>query len=173
MEHGIFSDSSKFYCIACGKQCNEVKPKADEENFTDSLGGSTEIESTIFDGIDPTESTQIIIEINKKNSRKEATEIYTFEYLEDSKIVLADFSELNADNITKSFLEAIYSISNNVGAEELFVAISLVGPDKNLIVRNLLVYGFEVNRNQKFSSSEEVMIMGMEVNQEYDYVDLI
>ena len=120
------------------------------------------------------ESVTLKLEIeNASTNWNAAQKDYTLEYLKDSKVLLADLSELTASGLTKPLLNDIYTLANNLQVEELVVAISLLSKDKNILLRDLIVFGFEITTNKKYTSNEEVISLSIEVNQEYDFVDLI
>ena len=102
-----------------------------------------------------------------------SSQLYRLDYLEGSKVVLADFSDLPSKEITKALLEDVYKVSGDIQAEELYVAVSLMDPQKDRIIRNLVVFGFEKVEGKKFTSNSEVALLKIEVNQEDDFVDLI
>ena len=82
-------------------------------------------------------------------------------------------SEINNDKIGKSFLDSVYSVAGYLNAEELYVSVSLEEPKRNRIIRDLMVFGFERTSRDKYTSNKEIEMLKIEVNQEYDFVDLI
>ena len=95
---------------------------------------------------------------------------YNLQYLKKEKAVLVDFS---SEEVTKSLLTDVYSLAGEIQARELYISVSLMNPNKSSTLKNLLVFGFEKASGEEFTSNEEVMVLKMEVNQEYDFVDLI
>ena len=106
--------------------------------------------------------------LNKLEGKK-----YELEFLEKEKVVLFDLSEASSENISRKLLDDIYNLSGELKAEELYISVSSLSPKKNSIVRNLLVFGFERVDDDRFTSNKEIILLKMEVNQEYDFVDLI
>lgn len=105
--------------------------------------------------------------------RESESKHYQLEYVKSNKTILADFSELSSKELNKSLLEDVYKLAGDIQAEELYLAISLMNPDKDRIVRNLVVFGFEKTEAKKITSNAEVVVLKIEVNQEDDFVDLI
>ena len=135
-------------------------------------GSVDENQVSIFTFPDKESITSITIEFDS-NYNKRKLEQYTMKYLEKSKIVLADFTDFEASFITRSLIDDIYKVCYEIGAEELYLAISLLDKNRNYIIRNLMVYGFELLEKKRFIDNEEIIEVKMEVNQEYDFVDLI
>ena len=96
--------------------------------------------------------------------------IYFLNYMETSKLILID---LTSEFITKFLLDDLYKISSDFGVEKLYVTISLSAQKKNDILRNLLVYGFQRAKTEKFTTNKDILILKIYVNQEYDFVDLV
>lgn len=130
---------------------------------------------SIYDKVDDTVTLKLEIENGSTEwiSQKFVQKSYSLEYLKKEKIVLVDLSELPASEVTKSLLNDVYTLANNLQAEELVVSISSITTEKNAILRNLIVFGFEMMESGKYTSNGEIISLSMEVNQEYDFVDLL
>lgn len=131
------------------------------------------VSDSIFDKVE--EAVSIRLEVEEKCGEwgKASPKCYNLEYLRSEKVLLADFSELPASELTKSLLSDVYTLAGNLDAEELVVSISLLSGEKNAILRNLIVFGFEATEGEKYTSNGEIMTASMEVNQEFDFVDLM
>jgi hypothetical protein len=104
---------------------------------------------------------------NSTNDKK-----YQIGFMETSKTMLANLTEAQSKEINKTLLDDIYKVAGDLESEELYVTLSLLDPNKDKIVRNLIVYGFERTDAKKFVTNPEVIMLRMDVNQEYDFVDL-
>eukprot|EP00826_Nyctotherus_ovalis_P053833 TRINITY_DN7024_c0_g1_i5.p1 TRINITY_DN7024_c0_g1~~TRINITY_DN7024_c0_g1_i5.p1 ORF type:complete len:156 (-),score=48.26 TRINITY_DN7024_c0_g1_i5:337-804(-) len=132
--------------------------------IVDESSFSGEVAESVFDKV---ESKVVTLE------EGEGLKQHELEYLEKEKIVLVDFSELTAGELTKSLLNNIYSLAGILGAEELYASVSLLSEDKSKILRDLLVFGFEKAGGESFTSNTDVTMVRVDVNQEYDFVDLM
>lgn len=121
-----------------------------------------EVVESIFDKV---ESRVVTLE------EREGLKQHELEFLEKEKIVLVDFSELTAAQLTKSLLNDIYSLAGVLEAEELYASVSLLSEDRSKILRSLLVFGFERTEGESFTSNADVALVRMDVNQEFDFVD--
>ncbi len=95
--------------------------------------------------------------------------------VEDSKVLLADFTEVSSKELNKLLLDDLCKIAEKTKSETLYVALSAVQPTLSGLVRNMLVYGFEkVGKEEaaKLASNPELLMLKLEVNQEDDFVDL-
>lgn len=144
-------------------------------NCIDESSLETQPLESIFDNAEMT--THITLEIEDSASewsdKKLTSKRYSLEHLINEKIVLVDFSELAFSEMTKLLLNDIYSLAGVLGAEELYVGVSLLSEEKNKILRNLLVFGYEKVTEESFTSNTDVVMLRIDVNQEYDFVDLI
>ena len=131
---------------------------------------------SLFDMVDKSEVTKIELRVGQglpewrdssANTRK-----YTMGFMEGSKTMLANLSEVQSKEINKTLLDDIYKIATDLEAEELYVALSLSDPNRDKIVRNLIIYGFERTGTKKFVTNPEIVMLKIDVNQEYDFVDL-
>eukprot|EP00826_Nyctotherus_ovalis_P037207 TRINITY_DN337_c0_g1_i3.p1 TRINITY_DN337_c0_g1~~TRINITY_DN337_c0_g1_i3.p1 ORF type:complete len:224 (+),score=47.20 TRINITY_DN337_c0_g1_i3:157-828(+) len=180
---GAFSvhcDSASSHCLACGK-AEDFASLADASSTASSgnpllildecnLEGASD---SIFDKVEETVSIRLEVEEKGGEWRKASSKCYNLEYLKSDKVLLADFSELAANELTKSLLNDVYTLAGNLDAEELVVSISLLSGEKNTMLRNLIVFGFEATEGERYTSNGEVMTVSMEVNQEFDFVDLM
>lgn len=133
--------------------------------------------ATIFDKIEDNDTVKIVLEVEQglPEWRAEGAEPkrYMMNYAEETKTMIADFSELAVKELNRALLDDAYKIAGDLGAEDMYVAVSLLEPEKDRIVRNLIVYGFEPTDSTRFTSNPEVLMLHIEVNQEDDFVDLI
>jgi len=109
----------------------------------------------------------------KTFTQKSIQKRYNLKYLKNEKVLLVDHIELQASEITKSLLNDIYTLAGNLQAEELVISISSFSPEKNIILRNLIVFGFEGAESEKYTSNEDIITLSIEVTQEYDFVDIL
>lgn len=120
-------------------------------------------------------STRITLEVGESSSewtnKKLTPKRYTLECLETERAVLVNFSEFSSKQVTKSLLDDIYSLAGVLEAEELIVTISPLNSEGSKILRSLYVFGFEREEGKKFGSGE--IVVRIDVNQEYDYVDTL
>jgi hypothetical protein len=129
---------------------------------------------SIFDKIESKEATHVTLEeTTNELYEKVAPKRCSLEYLDNEKIVLVDLSEFAYNEITKQFLNDIYSLAGVLKAEELLVNVSLLSSEKSKIIRNLLVFGFEKTSEENYTSNTDIAMLRIDVNQEYDFVDLI
>eukprot|EP00826_Nyctotherus_ovalis_P066735 TRINITY_DN9896_c0_g5_i1.p1 TRINITY_DN9896_c0_g5~~TRINITY_DN9896_c0_g5_i1.p1 ORF type:complete len:146 (-),score=29.75 TRINITY_DN9896_c0_g5_i1:238-675(-) len=144
--------------------------------WCDSVESSDEgaLES-VFDQVE--EAVSVKLEVEEKNHEwnmpKSSTKRYYLQYIKDEKILLADLSELSGMEVRRSLLCDIYELAGSLQAEELVVSVSLLNPEKDSILRDLIVFGFENVAGDEYTSNGEVATLSMEVNQEYDFVDLV
>ncbi len=186
---GGFSTSSKptegllFHCVKCAKKLSEDETSLNEtiqssaDSSISSAEQTEEALETIFDKVDEEELTRIELTVEQGlpewREKTAGPKQYSIGYLEHEKVTLVDFSELPAKEITKTLLEDVYKISGDLQAEELYAAVSMLDPEKDRIIRNLVVYGFEKAEGKRFTSNPDVVMLRIEVNQEDDFVDLI
>lgn len=191
---GTFSVSLQnvpsFYCVECGKAIDEDNKLLAEEDQSSTVSSgknsdlildenstSDDSSKTVFDKLPTTKASRLTLEVEEQNTewrrKKPTPKHYTLEYLENEKTILVDFSELSSAEINKPLLNNIYTLAGHLQAEALLISVSLLDPEKNSIIRNLLVFGFERVQDEKFTSDDEVTVLRMEVNQEDDFVDLI
>lgn len=144
-------------------------------NCIDESSLETQPLESIFDKVEMT--THVTLEIedsgNEWSNKKLTPKHYSVEHLTNEKIVLVDFTELPFSEMTKLLLNDIYSLAGVLGAEELYIGVSLLNEEKNKILRSLLVFGYEKVIEETFTSNTDVVMLRIDVNQEYDFVDLI
>lgn len=130
---------------------------------------------SVFDQVE--EAVGVLLEVQEKyhewDISKSSIKRYYLEYLNDEKTLLADLSELPGMEVRRSLLYDIYDLAGSLQAEELVVSVSLLNPEKDSILRDLIVFGFGSVAGNGYTSNGEVATLGMEVNQEYDFVDLV
>ena len=72
-------------------------------------------------------------------------------------------------------MDDLHKLTEEIHAEEIYVAISSASANRNSAIRNLMVYGFEIlscDEAERFSTMTDNLFMKMEVNQEIDFVEL-
>ena len=178
---------TSYRCVECGKLLNDDQDFGGSyQSSTNSSGKfetyiadysslETEALESIFDKIEDERATHVILEerSDEWHERKVAPKRCNLEYLENEKIALVDLSEFANSDISKQFLNDIYSLAGVLKAEELLVSVSLLSSEKSKIIRKLLVFGFEKTPEETFTTNTDVAILRIDVNQEYDFVDLI
>ena len=131
---------------------------------------------SLFDMVEELEATKIELHVERGlpewRDNINCEKKYQMGFLEGSKAMVVNLTEAQSKEINKILLNDLYKIAGDLEAEELYVALSLLDPNKDKTVRNLIVYGFERADTKKFATNPEVLILRMEVNQEYDFVDL-
>ena len=131
---------------------------------------------SLFDMVDKSDVTKVELRVGQglPEWRDSTANIkkYTMGFMERSKTMLANLSEVQSKEINKTLLDDIYKIATDLEVEELYVALSLLDPNRDKLVRNLIVYGFERTDAKKFVTNPEIVMLKIDVNQEYDFVDL-
>jgi hypothetical protein len=92
--------------------------------------------------------------------------------MDKEKVALVDLSKTS---ISKALLNDLHKLSEEIHAEEVYVAISVKAANCNLAARNLIVYGFEKlssDEAQRFTTMADYIFLKMDVNQEDDFVEL-
>ena len=118
--------------------------------------------------------TSVFLEISQGIPEFHHTEnLLQLYFAENLKVLFADLSQ---EKVSKSLLNDIHQISEEIKAEELIISIAAGQENCNSIVRDLLVFGFEMMNPiecQKYTSKNDCLFLKMEVNSEYDFVDLV
>ncbi len=94
-------------------------------------------------------------------------------FAKKSQTAVADLSEVPCKEVTRSLLDDLFKVAVDLKAEELCVAISLLDPERDRLIRKLVVYGFEKSLAERLASNPDLAFFRIEVNQEDDFVDLM
>ena len=182
---GAFSsslNSSNFHCINCGgaieqdrRRSSDYYRTADLDTEANSIIRNNSFEEeSIEDSHYESEPMIIVLEIRDDmtewNDDTKKTKRYNMEFLRNSKLITVN---IPLKEINKSVLDSIYKLSSDLQAEELVVCVPLHTDEPSSNIRDLLVYGFERVNDQRENNNPETATFKIDVNQEYDFVDLI
>ena len=91
------------------------------------------------------------------------------------KRAFAELTDMDPKEMGRALLDDFHKLAEDIHADELCLAISLKDPAHMKMARSLLVYGFEKVQPEEaaqITSSPDLLLLKMEINQEDDFVDL-